>query len=301
MSPTREAHPARYFALLYSLPSQHAALEALFGIEREVFESLRPDLDHQIAHSRLQWWREECGRTADGQPVHPLTRTLVDTLRPQLSSASEGPLPALGGLSGFVDVAIWDLASATFETRRELTAYCERWAAAMIEPLVTRSLSTERNEVGSQGQAPRSGTSATSAPVWRTIGAAMREIELLSDLAHEAHLGRLRLPLDELDRTKALPEVLAKPPWPDQVAETLRVRQRALRNEIAAALSRLGGETQPTHRGLLVWVALMWRCSLRAERALPDRPQAGRFDEVSDVWFAWRVARKATMGKFTLS
>src|SRR5215471_6338653 len=91
MSPTLESHPARYFALLYSPPAQHAALEALFGIEREIFESLRPGMEHQVAHSRLQWWREECERTSRGHPVHPLTRALIEAL----------PLPALGGLSGF--------------------------------------------------------------------------------------------------------------------------------------------------------------------------------------------------------
>src|SRR6266436_3113648 len=123
MPATPEPHSARYFALLYSPPSQRLALDALFGIEREIFESLRPGIDHHVAHSRLQWWREECERAAGGHPVHPLTRALVD------AQAN------LNGLCGVVDVAIWDLASATFETRRELAAYCERWATAMIEPI----------------------------------------------------------------------------------------------------------------------------------------------------------------------
>jgi 15-cis-phytoene synthase len=285
MPPARESHSARDFALLYSPPSQHVVLEALFGIEREVFESIRPGIDHQVAHSRLQWWREECARTLEGRPLHPLTRTLVEALRSEpssrleSSSAPETALPALRGLAGFVDVATWDLASATFETRRELTAYCERWASAMIEPLAG---------VG-------------SASIWRTIGATIREIELLSDLAREAHYGRLRFPLDELDRTKASLGTLAKPPWPAALAEILRARQRALRNEISAALSRLGGEPQPMLRGLLVWVALAWRSSSRAERALPDRLRPGRFDALSDAWFAWRVARKAMVGRLRLS
>ena len=268
MSPTIEPHSARYLALLYSAEPQRATLEALFGIEREIFESLRPGMEHQVAHSRLQWWRDECGRTSDGHPVHPLTRTLVDTV----------PLPALRGLSGFVDDAIWDLASATFESRRELTAYCERWAAAMIEPFA----------------------STTSAPLWRKIGTAMREIELVGDLAREAHYGRLRLPLDELDHSKAPPGVLAEPPWPDGVTEILRARHKILRNEIAAALTDLGGEAQPALRGLFVWIGLMWRCSLRAQRVLPDSIRPRQFDAMSDAWFAWRVARKATMGRFTL-
>jgi phytoene synthase len=280
MPVTPESHSARYFALLYSPAPQRLVLEALFGIEHEIFASLRPGLDHHVAHSRLQWWREECERAAVGRPVHPLTRALVDAVN------GLHPLPQLAGLCGLVDVAVWDLAGATFETRRELTAYCERWSAAMIEPLTL---------------APRK---AADAPVssdtritnWSSLGAAMREIEMLSHLAREAHYGRLRVPLDELESAKADPGVLAKPPWPAAVVELLRARHESLRDEITGALGEVDRAQQPGLRGLLVWAALARRSSERTERALPDRLHLGRFDAVADTWFAWRIARRATIG-----
>jgi 15-cis-phytoene synthase len=288
-SEATESSSARYFALLYCPAPQQIALEALFGVEREVLESLAPGMDHQVAHSRLQWWREECERASEGRAVHPLTRTLVDTLK---------PASALQGLSGFVDVAVWDLASATFESRRELTAYCERWASAMIEPIAHTGPSLERTEARPARTDPGTAQKQTD---WRTVGAALREVELLGDLAREAHNGRLRLPLDELDRAKADPSVLASPPWPDAVAEIVRARCRALRDEIAHALAEVDREQQSASRGLLVWAALAWRLSQRAERALPDRiRRSGRFDAISDAWFAWRMARRATMGRFRL-
>ena len=291
MPATPESHSARYFALLYSPASQRLVLDALFGIEREIFESLRPGLDHHVAHSRLQWWREECERAAAGRPVHPLTRALVDAVTGTgggagaLSSVKlRAGLPQLAGLCGLVDVAVWDLAGATFETRRELTAYCERWSAAMIEPLAPRKPA---------GTPPTSDTRITH---WGNLGAAMREIEMLSHLAREAHLGRLRFPLDELESVKADPGVLAKPPWPAAVVELLRARHESLRHEIARAVGEVDGVQQPALRGLLVWAALAGRSSQRAERALPDPFRLGRFDAVADAWFAWRVARRATIG-----
>jgi len=298
MPATPEAHSVRYFALLYSPASQRLVLDALFGIESEIFESLRPGLDHHVAHSRLQWWREECERTAVGRPVHPLTRTLVDAVTGAPSSVSAStspapspaaPLPQLAGLCGLVDVAVWDLAGATFETRRELTAYCERWSAAMIEPLALRKAA----------DAPA--TSDTRITNWSTVGAAMREIEMLSHLAREAHYGRLRVPLDELESVKADPGVLAKPPWPPAVVELLRARHKSLRGEIAHALGEVDRAQQPGLRGLLVWAALAGRSSQRTERALPDRLRIGRFDAVADAWFAWRIARRATIGRFRLN
>jgi 15-cis-phytoene synthase len=277
MPATPESHSARYFALLYSPPSQRLALDSLFGIEREIFESLRPGLDHHVAHSRLQWWREECERAVVGRPVHPLTRALVDAV----TGAGQ-----LAGLSGLVDVAVWDLAGATFETRRELTAYCERWSAAMIAPFAPR----QAEDAG--------GTSDVRVTNWSGLGAAMREIEMLSHLAREAHYGRLRVPLDELERAKADPGVLAKPPWPAGVVALLRARHESLRAEIGRALGEVDRVQQPGLRGLLVWAALVRRASQRTERALPDRLHPGRFDAVADAWFAWRVARRATIGRF---
>lgn len=299
MPATPESHSARYFALLYSPASQRPVLDALFGIEREIFESLRPGLDHHVAHSRLQWWREECERAIVGRPVHPLTRALVEAVTgagagapssaPPGTAPSAPPaaiLPQLADLSGLVDVAVWDLAGATFETRRELTAYCERWAAAMIEPLTPRKA------------ADPTGTPDTRVPNWSTLGAAMREIEMLSHLAREAHYGRLRVPLDELESAKADPGVLAKPPWPAPVVELLRARHESLRNEITRALGEVDRVQQPGLRGLLVWSTLVRRASERAENALPDGLRLGRFDAVADAWFAWRMARRATIGRF---
>jgi 15-cis-phytoene synthase len=289
MSTALESNSARYFALLYASPTERPALEALFAIEHEVFDSLRAGLDHHVAHSRLQWWRDECERAANGHPVHPLTKGLISAL----NAAAPGgqpqtvELPGLAGLCGIVDVAIWDLAGATFETRQELDAYCARWAAGMIEPLVSPSRAS-----------PASATLTTD---WRALGASMREIELLTDLAREAHYGRIRVPLDELERTNVDTITLAKPPWPDALAEQLRSRHESLRNNISRALVDVNREQQPAWRGLLVWVALAWRVSQRAERALPERLRPGRFDAISDALFAWRIARRATIGQFRLN
>src|SRR5207302_430432 len=120
---------ARALAWLYSPRALREPLATLFALEREIGESLRPGLDTQLAHARLAWWREECERSTQARPSHPLTRELG-----ALFAASGLAPPA--GLAGLVDIAVWDLAAATFGTRRELEGYCERWSAAMIEPAV---------------------------------------------------------------------------------------------------------------------------------------------------------------------
>jgi len=283
---TPESQNARYFASLYAAPAERVALEALFGIEREVFDSVRPGLDHHVAHTRLQWWRDECDRAARGGAAHPLTRTLVAALGdPQAKSA-----PQLAGLGGIVDVATWDLASATFETRRELEAYCRRWAAAMIEPLVAAAMAA----VG----AGTPGAVGTPDPAWQDLGAAICEVELLAGLARDAHAGRIRIPLDELASANVDTDALAKQPWPESAAALIRGRLTSLRNDIERSVAGLNRDQQQALRGLLVWASLSWRAAQRMETALPNQLQPSRFDGISDAWFAWRIARRAAVGRF---
>ena len=234
---SRDATPnfltsTRYLAWLYSPPDQQPAFAALCEIESEVAASLRPGIDHHVAHARLQWWRDESERVGRGQPVHPLTRELV-------ARAAGGSPGASLDISGFVDTGIWDLASATFETRKELTAYCERWASAMFEPTAT---------VAARLVAARSAQEASVSDAafthWRSLGAAVREIELLADLASEAHAGRLRVPLDELERTSLDPKALANLPWPAPLAALLRERHTALRAAVSQAVASIEREGQ---------------------------------------------------------
>ena len=305
--------PSRYLAWLYSTDARKPVLAALLNIESEIASGLRPGLEHHVAHARLQWWSEEAERVAEGRPVHPLTRELVKARanasgnagNPSGAHADRVPSAAAGltahdaGLTahivGFVDTAVWDLASATFETRKELTAYCERWAAAMFE---TAGGSTSNGTRVAAGLTRAAGASAPSP--WEILGAAVREVELLDDAARDAQLGRVRIPLDELDRAAVDANALVKLPWPAPLAALVKARHEALRATIAKGVAALMREEQMAQRGLLVWIALTWRLSTRAERALPNVILPRRYDALADGWQAWRAARRAAAGKLRL-
>jgi phytoene synthase len=296
-------------------------LAKLCEIESEIAGSLRPGIDHHVAHARLQWWQEECARFTQGRPVHPLTRELFKAY----GAAPAGPpSPSpLGGISGFVDTAIWDLAGATFDTRKELTAYCERWAAAMFETAAGQAVKSAHDTNATRAADAASGvvsatatSSSKTAPdttaavtenrsretsAWRALGAAVREIELLADLAREAHAGRVRVPLDELDRAGVDASGLAKPPWPAPLSTLLRERHETLRATVGKSVSALAPDEQASFRGLLVWVALAWRQSARAERALPNIILPRRYHAFADGWQAWRAARRAGAGILRLT
>jgi phytoene/squalene synthetase len=257
----------RYFVWLYS--PQQRVVQSLLGLEREIAGAQRAVTEHQVVHVRLEWWRAEAERVTAGNPIHPLTRALSE-------EANKLELPAVpNGLSGFVDVATWDLAGATFETRREVTAYCLRWSAAMFGTIAAFAKSPAELEAV------------------RSLGAAVREIELLAELAREANAGRLRLPLDELERAGADPRALTKPPWPDAIVAAVRDRAVALQASVSSHLDELRRNEPERLRSLFVWAGLALRLARRIERALPGPVTPGRADTLAESWQAWRAARAA--------
>ena len=271
--PGRPDFPAnRALAWLYCPPAQRRLLAALCALEGQIGASLAAGLDHQLAHTRLAWWREECARCAQGRPSHPITRELAELLAPIDAHSLEG-------LCGFVDTATWDLAAASFATRRELSGYCERWSAAMIEPLARLAEPTL-----APGQA-------------RSLGARLRELELLLALAGEARRGRLRLPLDELARAGAAAEQLARPPWQPGLSALLEDRHRALRAALTAGVAELAPTAQAALRGLIVWASIDCAHSRRAQALLPRANLEGVPHALADGWRAWRAARRAASGR----
>jgi phytoene synthase len=257
----------RYFAWLYSQPGPQESLQILFEIEAEIRAVLKPGMAHQVAHVRLEWWRAEIDRAAAGNPVHPLTRVLLAKL-PDRSRAEK--------LGGLIDTTVWDLASAPFGTRAEVAGYCERWASAMCLSVVQAKGTPE------------------------SIVSVIREMELLIDLHREAHAGRLRLPLDELEREGIDPEALAKPPWPAKLSALITQRHRVLRETLASSTAALSSAEQNAMRGLLVWAGLAARRSKRALQALPDALPVSGPANLSEAWSAWRLARSASQGQFRI-
>jgi phytoene/squalene synthetase len=270
IAPGFEGTP-RYFAWLYAGGRMQALLTPLFGIESEIAAALKPGLEHSVAHVRMGWWAEEAARLRAGHALHPLTRALL-AQRPAGGTAAD--------ISGLVDVATWDLAGATFETRTELAGYCERWARAVPQLAATWA--------AADLPAPR------AQQFGQAIGVALCELDMLVGLEHSARLGRLRLPLEELSALGVAPEALARTPWPAALCDRLRARHQDLRRALTSSCAVLHA---PGHRaalrGLLVWAAVMQQHSRRAERALPRSWERSRWNGIGDSVGAWRAARRA--------
>jgi 15-cis-phytoene synthase len=290
----------RYWAWLYSPPPLRAVLESLFALETEIGATLNPNLDHEVAHVRLEWWRQECARYAEGAPVHPLMRTLLDACgsapyASQTVSAEDARGPAARpDPGGLVDTATWDLAAATFATRAELEGYCDRWASAVTEVAARSALAPDPDASNTDDARER------AARFGRSMGGPIRQIELLVTLDADARRGRLRLPLDELERAGVDPSALRTPPWPGALCRLLRDRHRAARAALERSAAELPPRRQPALRGLIVWAAVAHRRSVWADRALPRPPRMRVASRLTEVGLGWRAARRADRQAFHL-
>lgn len=166
----------RYFALLYTPPEKRDAAAAAFIIDAEVRESAR-SANHDVAHTRLQWWRAEIDRLINGAAQHPAMRVLQEHALHH---------PAFAKLHELIVAADMDLARMTYTNARELRAYSARSGGVVLELIA--SLLTTPDALSESDRA-----------IAHRIGVGVRQTEMLRDLRQDAYEGRSYLPLDEAD------------------------------------------------------------------------------------------------------
>jgi Squalene/phytoene synthase len=103
--------------LLYCPIPRQPALRALLALRSEINASLRASLDHQVAHTRLAWWQEECLRASQGAAVHPMMR--------EFSAATRAHAKVWPDLRGWIRAVALDLAKAPLDTSTERSEYAD--------------------------------------------------------------------------------------------------------------------------------------------------------------------------------
>lgn len=269
---------ARYFAWLFAPETAREALAALLLIERELDDSSRPGLEHSVGHARLDWWQQEAGFFAAGEPRHPATRALARALDP-LDRADLAPL---------VEAARWRHAQLAFQDRAELEQALAAWGGSVFTTACRIGLSREQRSADA-------GTALTSFA--QHAGAAVREIEWLAQAAQSARLGLLPLPLDELEAAGCGHEALHVWPVPAVIAAVMRARFERCNHTIAVAAAALPTTLRGAMRIGLVWGAAAATQARQSAAALPNEYAPARFTPLAATLVAWRAARAAVRGR----
>ena len=255
----------RYFSLLYAPENKREQLLALYVIDAEIRESAQ-SANHDVAHTRLQWWRAEIDRLVNGSPQHPAMRVLNDSLGERTSFAK---------LHETIVAADMDLARMTYSNMGELRAYSSRSGGAIQELAAAQLV------------APLPLDEAVRATANR-IGIGVRQSEMLRDLRQDAYGGRVYLPQERLTRHNVTLEDMRGREVGPHLKAALREFKDAVHEELRSALASAPALLRP----LAVLGAL--------HRRLLDRIAAQDFDvatsridlgPIEKPWVAWRTAR----------
>ena len=223
---------------------------------------------HEVAHTRVQWWRTEVDRFAAGRPQHPITVALLG-LR---DCASHDPFLLHEALTA----ADLDLAQHDLCGQAELEAYAFRCSGS-LQTLAAAALAGARD------------LSAAEREFARRLGSALRQTEMLRDRSTDVEAGRMYLPtavleaadIDPTDLRSASPETMARVvrDWRDRVGQSL--------GGLPALLSTT--ERSRQHPGLVLAALhrrLLDRIDTRAQ-AGQDRAEVPPW---SRLWTAWTTA-----------
>lgn len=113
------------FAVLFAPRAQRSVLTALFAVYLEIREILRECSDAEVAHAKLEWWREEIARLAAHRPRHPLSIRLDQQTRD--AAVPTEPLYAI------VESVARDINVAPFHDFDAVEEYCRQRGGALTQ------------------------------------------------------------------------------------------------------------------------------------------------------------------------
>lgn len=259
----------RYFSLLYSPENRRDIVMALYAIDTEIRESAK-SASHDVAHTRLTWWRAETDRLLNANPQHPATRLLLER-----TSADRTVFNKLHEVLAAADM---DLARMTFSNQQELRAYCSRSGGAIQELIATLLVGPEALD-------------ETSRAAVNKLGVGIRMTEIVRDLRQDAYDGNVYLPLDLLDNHGLKTEHLRALEVDPKLKDALRSLSACASAELE--LPPRGPQTE--HLRCVYVLAALHRKLLDhiAARNYDVAAQRIELGPLQKPWTAWRAARRA--------
>jgi phytoene synthase len=265
--PNRATPPgsSTYYSLRLAPAALRDDLAALAGWRHEVRNVLDRVSEPAVAQTKLQWWREELIRTADGAPRHPLGRNLA------LAMARHRLPPA--GFLVMADQVQAELAGRQPADRQSVEAACEADLGALFDLLARCHGITDPQTLGAA----------------RGLGTFCGLVYLIRDSGQHLRRARPFLPADRLAQLGIRPEALAQP-------EHIAQLPGLLAEAAAAALAYREREAMAPRLPASLRVRGRILAALLAELADEGFDLAQRrvaLTPLRKLWVGWREARRA--------
>lgn len=174
----QQSHSSFLTSFCFLNAAQQDAMTVLYAYCRELDDVVDDCNDVQVARTTLIWWRQDLAKVfaVDGAPEHPVHQALR-TIQP----AFQLPEDELAEIINGMEMDLHHVRYANFE---DLRYYCYR-VAGVVGRLIARILGFTQPQTLQYAE---------------TLGLALQLTNIIRDVGEDARMGRIYLPMDELQR-----------------------------------------------------------------------------------------------------
>ena len=253
-----------YYSFLFLPPNRRRAITALYAFCREVDDVVDECQDPQIAATKLVWWRHELSNLYAGNPQHPVTRALWPTLG-EFNLPQEQLLEIIDGME-------MDLQQSRYLDFKALSLYCYR-VASVVGLLAAEIFGYQDRRTLKYAH---------------DLGMAFQLTNIIRDVGEDARMGRIYLPIDELQRFEVTTADILNARYSDNFLRLMEFQIERAEQYYTLAMSELPDGDRKTQRPGLV-MAGIYRTLLDEIKREKCQVLTQRISltPVRKLWIAW--------------
>jgi phytoene synthase len=255
-----------YYAFLFLPAPRRAAITAFYAFCREVDDVVDTMTDAGVAATKLAWWSKEVTQAFAGQPTHPVMKALMPHTANYNIEARH--------LHAVISGCQMDLEQTRYLDYANLQRYCHLVAG----------------EVGEVAAKIFGQTDAQTTQYAHTLGQALQLTNIIRDVGEDAMLGRIYLPVNELQQFEVKAHEILKRNYSDRFTALMRFQAQRAHGLYDQALALLPAQDRRAQKpGLMM--ASIYRTLLREIEAdnFQVLHQRVRLTPVRKLWLAWKV------------
>ncbi|CAB1277209.1 squalene/phytoene synthase family protein [Candidatus Nitrosacidococcus tergens] len=264
-----------YYSLLFLPKEKQEVVTALYAYQREIINIPLECSEVLVAHTKLQWWREEIDRLFSGNPRHPITLYLVTaTKQYQLSQSL---------FLSVIEAAIndLDLAQSLYPTFDSLISYCEGISSS-ISVLIAKICGYTHTETKEYAN---------------TLGIALHLYYLLRNTRQYVDKGFLYVPQDQLMSFKISTKDIFNGHNPTGQVNLFTYQVNLIRQYFCNSLSHLNKDDYISQQIGLIQISL----SLATLNAIKDDgylllEKKTSLTPLHKLWLSWLTSKRAKWG-----
>jgi 15-cis-phytoene synthase len=255
-----------YYAFRFLPPDKRRAITAFYAFCREV-DDIADECDEvELARAKLGWWRSELDRLFAGEPSHPVTLALKETM-PAYALAREQFEEILDGME-------MDFAQSRYPDFKQLRLYCHRVAGVVGEVSAQIFGYTDHATLKYAAQ----------------LGLAFQLTNIIRDVGEDARRDRIYLPQDELSRFGVTEGDILSGRDTEGFRALMEYQYQRARESYAQAMAQLPASDRKSQRPGLVMAAIYQTLLDEIRRdGYPVLRARIALTPVRKLWIAWRT------------